>query len=121
VSKKEILKFSPQGTDESVFLYTLVSAESDLKIISILNQIFDIRLILSDDLIYSIKSTELHFKKYLFETEDGSEKFVFLKNKYLNHYLLPEYKVSLLRSNACISAVFSLKPDKVKSFNRIRF
>jgi hypothetical protein len=139
--KKETLKLSRLDKDENVLLYTIVSAESDLQVCRILNNVFGIGLSLADDIIINNKAARVGFRKYFYENEEGIEKCLFFVNRNQNNYLMPELKkidyifiivtesspsdfalqVQQLKTHTGISAVFYMDPSLLKSFHRIQF
>lgn len=139
--KKETLKLSQLDKDDNVLLYSIVSADSELQVCSVLNTVFEIRLSLADDIVISDKISSKVFRKYYFENEETSEKFILIGNRNQTNYLLPELKkidyIFLIISDASssdffeailelkaypeISAVFNVDPASIKSFNRIQF
>jgi hypothetical protein len=141
VVKKETLKLAHLRLDENVLIYTISSAESDIRVCGIINKIFNIGLSLTDDLVVTIKSSTVNFRRYQHESDEGIEKYMFLVNHSQGYYLLPELKkidyifliltesltldinapLEQLRINPGISAVFSLDPSSLKSFSRIKF
>jgi hypothetical protein len=139
--KKETLRLSRLDKDETVLLYSIVSAETELQVCRIINNVFGISLSMTDDLITPSKASIPGFKKYYFENEEGSAKYLLIVNRIQNNYLLPELKkidyifiiisdsspsdfadeIQQLKASTGISAVFSQDPASIKSFNRIQF
>jgi hypothetical protein len=139
--KKETLKIERLDKDENVLLFSIVSAESELQVCRLINSVFGISLSLTDDIIVPNKAYPTGFKKYYFENEEGTEKFLLIINRILNNYLLPELKkidyiflivsesslgdftnkIQQLKTFAGISAVFYNDPSIIKSFSRIQF
>jgi hypothetical protein len=139
--KKETLKIERLDKDENVLLFSIVSAESELQVCRLINSVFGISLSLTDDIIVPNKTNSTGFKKYYFENEEGTEKFLLIINRIHNNHLLPELKkidyiflivsesslgdftskIQQLKTSAGISAVFYNDPSTIKSFNRIQF
>jgi hypothetical protein len=139
--KKETLRLSRIDQDDNVLLYGIVSSDSELQVCRAINTVFGISLSLTDDIVISGKTSPVIYRKYYFENEENSEKFILIGNRNQTNYLLPELKkidyifliisessasdflnsFQLLKANPGISAVFILDPASVKSFHRIQF
>jgi hypothetical protein len=139
--KKETLKLSALDKNDNVLLYSIVSADSELQVCRVVNTVFEIRLSLADDIVISGKASKLSFRKYYFENEDASEKFMLICNRNQNNYLIPELKkidylfliisetsapgfhesINQLKTYPEISAVFNLDAASIKSFQKIQY
>jgi hypothetical protein len=140
VVKKETLKVTDFAKDENILFNTISSSGTDIQICLLINEIFNIKLSLTDDLIVKIKDQSVNFSKYLFENDHEGEKFILYKNRNQEGmFLLPEFKkidfifliiseinaanysnkFSKLRKNSEISAIFKIDPITVKNFSRL--
>jgi hypothetical protein len=140
VAKKETLKLSGLENKERVILYTIASSESDIRLCMMINKAFRVSMSLSDDLLVSISSEYVRFKRYQFEDDTEGEKFILLINRHPSgKFLLPEFKkidyiliistsvnehqfddaIRTLKENNGISAIFKIEHKSVRSFKRI--
>ncbi len=126
---------------DKMYLYSIASSESDIRICYLLNQILGINLSLAEDLIIHNKNSQQNFRNYYYERNHGSEKYYLILNRTHGIYLLPELKkidyifltladtaignmevwIQEIKKRSEISAIIPIDPGKIKSFNKIKF
>lgn len=137
--KKEILKNTTSSEYEQTHVYTLVSVESDLKICWIINNIFGINLSLSEDVKISLSGNPKSFKRYQFVTDNESERYLLVINRYEGNVLVSELKkidylfiiqsqnkffsvenkIPEIKKHQEINAFIRIDPESIRSFNKI--
>ncbi|MBN1596716.1 MAG: IPExxxVDY family protein [Bacteroidales bacterium] len=138
--KKSILKLSSETEHENRQMFSISTGEKDIRICWILNQVLKANLFLVDDIIVSIKQSDVVFRNYYFESDEGIDKYHLFVNRGNGAFLFPELKnvdyLLLIRSESVIPPtedfIFQLKsfPEisaflpvdirKLKSFSRLK-
>jgi hypothetical protein len=88
--KKSILKYTEHN--DTVLIYAIASAESDLQICMKINQKLNINLTLGEDCEVLIKKESILFRRYHYESEEIIEKYQLFVNRMHGHFLFPELK-----------------------------
>ena len=126
---------------DGVLLFAIASAESDLRVCLTLNQTLGINLSLTDDLDVTIKKAVVSFRRYMYESDEGIDKYNFFINWNGANYLVPELKkidyVLMVQSEGSLSgieksvirlkllkeftAIYKVDHITLKSFDRLIF
>lgn len=137
--KKATLKLPKSEQSGNTLIFAIASAESDLNICRLLNQVLSINLSLAENIEIIIKNKPLSFRRYSFEEEEGIEKYSLILNSNGTNYLFPEIRnidyllliqsegyltsiensVKQIKSVSGITAVYKLDSSTLKSFNKL--